>query len=217
MCALLINLSCRVWSLILCHDKPKTRVKQVEKFVDVADVLATMDNFAGLRAVIAGINHATPPGDSAMKTFMEKFPAKYENFRRHDTMLQSTRAHKTYRMQLRAAKGAAIPTPYVTSVGSTMITNCFCSEVHIIDLIKSHEGNPDVSPVDPTKIHWAKWNMIAKFIDTVTAYQHRCRTLGEYNFQENQSISELWEKHYLMDEDVCISPLSTLHLGLQSQ
>ncbi|KAG6381200.1 hypothetical protein JVT61DRAFT_5603 [Boletus reticuloceps] len=48
-----------VVSLILCHDKPKNRAKQIEKFVDIAHKLRALNNYSALRAFVAGINNST--------------------------------------------------------------------------------------------------------------------------------------------------------------
>ena len=37
-----------------------------------------------------------------------------------------------------------------------------CREIHLSDLIRAHEGNPDYHDDDPGKIHWAKFNMMAQ-------------------------------------------------------
>lgn len=77
-------------------------------------------------------------------------------------------------------------------------------EVHISDLIRAHEGNPDNHPTDPTKIHWAKFNMIGKFIHTTTIYQTQCRTSEDYAFPERPNIRDLLMKECVMDPEVSL-------------
>ncbi|OBZ79616.1 hypothetical protein A0H81_01150 [Grifola frondosa] len=43
----------------------------------------------------------------------------------------------------------------------------FDREIHLSDLIRAHEGNPDYHDDDPNKIHWAKFNMMARFVDAI--------------------------------------------------
>lgn len=75
-------------------------------------------------------------------------------------------------------------------------------EVHVSDLIRAHEGNPDSHPTDPTKIHWAKFNMIGKFIHTTTQYQQQCRSSEDYLFPERPEIRDLLMRECVMDPDV---------------
>lgn len=70
------------------------------------------------------------------------------------------------------------------------------------DLLRAHEGNPDTKPDDPSKIHWAKFNMIGKFIGNTSQYQAQCRDPNEYNFTENKVVAGLLDI-VTMDYDVC--------------
>lgn len=105
------NCSCtlRVVSLILCHEKPKARAKQIEKFVEVAQKLRTLNNYSALRAFVAGINNSTFPGDETMEYFKAKSPDHAKNLQSWDLLLQHIGAHRAYRMALRNTKGACIP------------------------------------------------------------------------------------------------------------
>jgi len=171
-----------VVSLILCHDRPKARTRQIEKFVQVAEQLRTIHNYSALRAVIAGINSATFEGDLSLQLFQARSQTLWKHFQSFDQLLQSARSHQKYRMALRNSKGACIP----------------ALEVHLSDLIRAHEGNTDYHDDDHTKIHWAKFNMMAKFVDVVSQCQEGCRMAkddGAY------SISEPFQPpHYLLFE-----------------
>lgn len=72
------------------------------------------------------------------------------------------------------------------------------------DLIRAHEGNPDSHPTDPTKIHWAKFNMIGKFIHTTTQYQQQCRSSDDYLFPERPEIRDLLMRECVMDPEVSL-------------
>ncbi|KAH9946633.1 ras GEF [Amylocystis lapponica] len=178
-----------VVSLILCHDKAKPRYKQIEKFVDVANRLRTIHNYSALRAVIAGINMATYDGDQALDMFKKNAPEHWKSFQSWDQLLQSVRSHQRYRMALRNTKGACIP----------------ALEIHLSDLIRAHEGNSDYYDDDPTKIHWAKFNMMGRFIDAIASCQKACRESGGYEFQERRHVRELLlllEEDMLMDVEM---------------
>lgn len=76
------------------------------------------------------------------------------------------------------------------------------------DLIRAHEGNPDFHDDDPEKIHWAKFNMMGRFIDVVTQCQRVCRESGAFNFPDRPPVWNLLmfkEQEHLMDEDVSSS------------
>lgn len=80
-------------------------------------------------------------------------------------------------------------------------------EVHLLDLIRAHEGNSDHHADDPSKINWAKYNMVGKFIAGTTQSQEQCRTSGEYDFEERPHIRDLLLKECLMDVQVGVFPL----------
>ena len=93
--------------MILCHERPRQRARQVEKFVDIAMKLRQMNNYSGLRAFVAGINNATD--DPTMEAFKSKSPDQLKTLRSWDVLLQQSRAHRYYRMALHNSKGACIP------------------------------------------------------------------------------------------------------------
>ncbi|TDL28449.1 ras GEF [Rickenella mellea] len=161
-------------SLILCHDKPKQRARQIEKFAEVACKLRALNNYSGLRAIVTAISNSTYPGDLPMEMFKAKTEL-YKKFRSSDILLHSTGSYRSYRLALRNTKGPCIP----------------ALEVHMSDLLRAHEGNPDFKADDPTKIHWGKFNMIGKFIGSTTQYQAQCRDPNEYNFTENKFVQDL--------------------------
>jgi hypothetical protein len=70
------------------------------------------------------------------------------------------------------------------------------------DLIGAHEGNPDENPNDQLKIHWGKFNIMGKFIGSVTQCQVRCRNTTDYAFLERPRIRNLIMKNCIMSDDV---------------
>ncbi|KAI6031828.1 ras guanine nucleotide exchange factor domain-containing protein [Pisolithus microcarpus] len=175
-----------VVSLILCHDKPRNRAKQIEKFVDIAHKLRALNNYSALRAFVAGINNSTFQGDDTMETFKSKYPDHYKNLLSWDVLLQHRGAHQAYRMALKNTKGACIP----------------ALEVHMSDLIRAHEGNPDFSRTEPKKIHWGKFSMLGRFIQCTTQCQIQCQTTSDYNFRERHKIRDLVFNAYVMSIEV---------------
>ena len=108
-------------SLILCHKTPRARVKQIEKFVEIAQRLRALNNYSALRAFVAGINIATFGGDETMEQFKLKSPEQAKNLQSWDVLLQHVRSHRAYRLALRNSKGPCIPALYVLLYGHAII------------------------------------------------------------------------------------------------
>ncbi len=104
-----IEYGTRVVSLILCHDRPRNRAKQIEKLVEIAEKLRALNNYSALRAFVAGINSATYPGDPAIAKFQENNPKLHKHLQSWELLFNSTGSHRTYRMALRNSKGPCIP------------------------------------------------------------------------------------------------------------
>lgn len=183
-----------VISLILCHDKPRHRARQIERFVDIAHELRALNNYSALRAFVAGINKSTFQGDETMEIFKNKTPDHYKNLLSWDVLLQHRGAHQAYRMALKNTKGACIP----------------ALEVHMSDLIRAHEGNPNVNIDDPTKIHWGKFNMFGRFIQTTTHCQIQCQTNPDYCLPSRDRILKVIFNEYVMSEDMQTSRMAPL-------
>jgi hypothetical protein len=82
-------------------------------------------------------------------------------------------------------------------------------EVHLSDLIRAHVGNGDFHPEDPSKIHWAKFNMMGKFIHLVKQHQLRCRNAEDgYSFEERSELRGILNVA-VMDSEVslCLCPM----------
>ncbi|KAH9486912.1 Ras guanine nucleotide exchange factor P [Psilocybe cubensis] len=180
-----------VVSLILCHERPRNRARQIEKFVEIAQKLRQMNNYSALRAFVAGINNATD--DPTMELFKTKSPDASKNLRSWDVLLQQVRAHRAYRLALRNSKGACIP----------------ALEVHMTDLIRAHEGNGDSNPAYPDKIHWGKFNMMGRFISSTLQCQAQCRNSHDYDFPERPAITQLIFKANVMSIEMQKSRLKS--------
>ncbi|KAJ7181680.1 ras guanine nucleotide exchange factor domain-containing protein [Mycena crocata] len=181
-----------VVSLILCHDKAKARARQIEKIVEIAQKLRGLNNYSALRAFVAGINHSTFPGDQTMEQFKTKSPDQAKNLQSWDVLLQQIRSHRAYRLALRNTKGACIP----------------ALEVHMSDLIRAHEANDDVNPTDSNKIHWGKFNMMGRFINSTTQCQAQCRAVNDYTFPSRQHIADMLLAQCVMNDDMQKSRIS---------
>ena len=187
--------------MILCHERPRQRARQVEKFVDIAMKVRQMNNYSTLRAFVAGINNAMD--DPTMEAFKAKSPDHLKNLQSWDVLLQQTRAHRSYRMALRNSRGACIPALLIESSFLFNICTNFCvREVHMSDLIKAHEGNGDVNESDPLKIHWRKYNMMGSFVVTTLQCKAQCLNSTDYNFPERPAITELIMRYPVMSIEV---------------
>ncbi|KAH6917361.1 ras guanine nucleotide exchange factor domain-containing protein [Coprinopsis sp. MPI-PUGE-AT-0042] len=173
-----------VISLILCHDRPKQRARQVEKFVEIAHRLRILNNYSGLRAIVAGINSAAYAGDATMKRFKAEAPDSAKHLGSFDLLLQQVRAHRSYRMALKNTKGSCIP----------------AMEVHMSDMIRCNEGNTDFK--DGNLIHWAKFNMMGRFVDTTAQCQLQCSISNDYDFPERPELAELLTRRPVMDPEL---------------
>jgi hypothetical protein len=71
------------------------------------------------------------------------------------------------------------------------------------DLIGAHEGNQDLSPSDPMKIHWGKFNMMGRFISSTAHCQAQCKMSTDYNFPERNAVREVFVKRPIMTDEVC--------------
>ncbi|KAF5355854.1 hypothetical protein D9756_003782 [Leucocoprinus leucothites] len=171
-----------VVSLILCHDRAQRRARQMEKMVDIAARLRSLNNYSALRAFVAGINSAMYPGDETMELFKSRSPEQAKNLQSWEVLLQQLRAHRAYRLALRNSKGSCIP----------------AMEVHIADMVKAQENNRDHKEDDPERIHWAKFSMMGRFVSITTQCQNQCRSSTDYNFKERTKISDLFTKRTVM-------------------
>ena len=111
----------RAVSLILCHDKPKARARQIEKFAEVASHLRAHNNYSGLRALITAINQSTYPGDEPMQIFKTN-TFLHKKFLSSDVLLRTTGAHQSYRMALKNTKGPCIPSLYVQEPAISLLS-----------------------------------------------------------------------------------------------
>ncbi|KAG1741210.1 hypothetical protein EDD22DRAFT_959097 [Suillus occidentalis] len=81
--------------LILCHDKQRSRAKQIERFVYIAHELRVLNNYnySALRAFAAGINNSTFQGDETMEIFKNKTPDHHKNLLSWDVLLHNAAHH----------------------------------------------------------------------------------------------------------------------------
>ena len=76
------------------------------------------------------------------------------------------------------------------------------SEVHLSDLHRADSANSDFKPDEPDKINWAKFNMMGRFIETVTDIQQRCVGPLGYGLQQDENFGRLLDVP-VMDYEVC--------------
>ena len=108
----LISFLCRAASMILCHDKAKSRARVVEKLAEVAVRLRDLNNYSGLRAIITAITQSTYPNDKVMEIFKQKIDI-HKKYLSSDILMRTAGAHQSYRLALRNTNGPCIPCLYV--------------------------------------------------------------------------------------------------------
>ncbi|KZW02160.1 ras GEF [Exidia glandulosa HHB12029] len=165
-------LSTWVASLILASDKPAKRVKQIERFVELAKLLRMQHNYSGLRCVLNGINMAKIDGDEVSEIFRTRSRAVHKTFMSYCTLLGSSKMHRAYRTALKHTDGPAIPD----------------MEIHTSDLRRAHDSNIDFKEGDASKIHWGKFALMGRLVNGVTLFQSRCRSSVGLNFPERQQL-----------------------------
>ena len=100
-----------------------------------------------------------------------------------------------------------------------MLTESY-REIHTSDLIRADVGNKDFHDDDRTKIHWEKFNMIGRFIDSITQCQDACREISNrddfarenlgYVDHEDPKVRDLLllnRNSWLLDPEVCVARL----------
>lgn len=70
------------------------------------------------------------------------------------------------------------------------------------DLLRADEGNKDFNAEDPTKIHWGKFNMMGRFVDTTSQCQVQCNNSRDYDFPERPAVAELLVRRPVMSIEV---------------
>ncbi|KIJ27173.1 hypothetical protein M422DRAFT_271663 [Sphaerobolus stellatus SS14] len=173
-----------VSSLIVAHERVKLREKQVERFVELARALRTMNNYVGLRAVMTGINNATFPNDEIMTMFRDSKLRLYQQYLGYGVLINSQNNHRSYRIALRHTNGPAVPD----------------MEVHTFDIVRANDSNPNYKPDDSTKIHWGKFTLMGRMITMLQGLQEKIRSSAMYSYPERQAIRELLESE-VMDPD----------------
>lgn len=78
------------------------------------------------------------------------------------------------------------------------------SEIHTSDLMRAQEGNSDFKSDDPTKVHWAKFDMIGRFVDLLKELQAQSLERNSYNFSEYPMIGQILDVP-VMDYEVSVS------------
>ena len=94
-------------SLILVHDRPRSRAKVMEKMIAVARALRALNNYSGLRAVVSGINNSRKERDAVYELMKDR--GAWKAFQSLEVLLGTTRMHSAYRMALKHTVGPAIP------------------------------------------------------------------------------------------------------------
>jgi hypothetical protein len=98
----------------LCHETAKLRSKQISKFIEVAQEVRKHHNYAGLRALTAGITNASYEGDKALEIVQESSLKQAHTLLSYQRLFSSSKAHAAYRTAVRGRQeGAIIPELWV--------------------------------------------------------------------------------------------------------
>lgn len=74
-------------------------------------------------------------------------------------------------------------------------------------MVKTQESNRDHKEGDPTRIHWAKFSMMGRFVSITSQCQNQCRSSTDYNFPDRPHIRDLFYKRTVMSPEVCFVSL----------
>jgi len=144
-------------STILYQNNLETRIKIVNKFINIAKHLRDMQNFATCMGFIAGLNM------SSVSRLSQTFDSFDENQRKTlqdlTTLLDPSSSFKNYREALRAAVGPCLP--YLGAA--------------LTDLTFSEDGNPDTVPstkdANIQLINFTKRELICQLVSSVQNFQ----------------------------------------------
>jgi hypothetical protein len=179
-----------VASCILCHDKPRVRAKTMARLVEVAQCLRDMGNYAMLRAFVAGLNVAAAEGDATFREFQRTHGPMYKLLLSNDVLLQGLRSHTAYRLALSTTFGACVP-----AIG-----------IHMSDLIRAHEGNPDFAEDKPELVHWGKFAIFGKFVDVLVGCQRQCEAAAkDWRRPPRRRIRDLINNAVVLTPEVCLT------------
>ncbi|KAG8833059.1 hypothetical protein FRC17_000064, partial [Serendipita sp. 399] len=184
-------LCCWVSTMIIVFDTTAQRARIVEKLIAVAKALRQLNNYMGMKAVVAGINSVRGNDDEQLTQHMaSKSNSNFKQFKSLHVLLGSRGMGQTYRLALKHTVGPAIPD----------------LERHGSDLIRTNEANLDYHPQDPSLIHWGKFTIIGKLVGTITLYQNRCFTMPDYrDLEERSHISDLVFNQVVWDYDTLMN------------
>lgn len=83
-------------------------------------------------------------------------------------------------------------------------------------MIKAQDANKDFREGDATKIHWAKFSMMGRFVSITTQCQNQCRNSTDYNFPDSMDrrrIRELFTKRAVMGLEVLFFFFNLVHFS----
>jgi hypothetical protein len=158
-----------VASMILFRDKAKHRALCLEKFMNIATRLRTMNNYNGLAAVLAGINgmsiHRLQATRSMVATDVQK------RFARLVILMGTQKSHFAYRL---AWENSSFPRiPFIP--------------LHRRDLVSAEEGSKTMIGPQADRINWKKFEVLGEVLMPIM----RSQGTAYPNMTKHESIREL--------------------------
>jgi hypothetical protein len=175
-----------VASLILCHDKVKARAKHMARLVETAQELREMGNYAMLRAFVAGISVAAAEGDASMAEFKRTYYPMWKKLSSFELLLKRSENYKRYRMAVANTTGPCVP----------------ALAVHLSELQRTGDGNPDFADDQPELAHWGKFAILGKIVDVLVSCQRQTEATRDRSISPKKRVRDLVRNTAVLTPDV---------------
>jgi hypothetical protein len=176
-----------VASMVLFRDKAKHRALCLEKFMNIATTLRTMNNYNGLAAVLAGINgmpiHRLATTRSLVAVDVQK------RFARLVLLMGTQKSHFAYRL---AWENSSFPRiPYMP--------------LHRRDLVSAEEGGKTMVGPHGDRINWKKFEVLGEVLMPIMRSQGTAYPRSSGGGATSEVLRELiLETRLPTDEDVSL-------------
>lgn len=96
--------------MIVAFDRPQARARVVDKMILIAKALRQLNNYLGMKALVAGINSVRGNDDEELTQIIAAKPnSNWKHFQSLYVLLGSARMGQAYRIALKHTVGPAIP------------------------------------------------------------------------------------------------------------
>ncbi|BFZ64527.1 hypothetical protein YB2330_005673 [Saitoella coloradoensis] len=172
------RMSALVQSMILTKGKVKHRAKVLEKFMNVACILRSMNNYNSLMCILAGINSAAVMRLRLTHELVKDKPT-YRLFMRAERLMSSEMSFRAYRRAFQL-HGNSERIPYLG--------------IYLQDFLSINEGNKTF--ISDNVIHWSKFQLLGRVVNQIM------RCLETPYKLERDERTESWVRNTpVMNED----------------